>query len=462
MIGVLALFSAIVFIWSENPFSEIKDTILFRYPYINYWFFAFFPKLALFLRADPYQEVLFRVIPFVASLATVWICQKHFIGTEKLTDLLWGCTAITIPLLYYYSSILYLEWPAALLMTLVCLNIQKLLQEDVSEIKQNPFWYALILIGFIKETTTLFLLCFAAWRLIAFLLKRRNSSAKAESPGYDLIQEVKIVLAVLLPVVLYLFLRTLQTRNRSFSPEIMSLADPAVLRAIGQSLVEQIGPFLILFLAGCFLLLRRKEYLVFGFLASLFVFYPLFFASDTTRYAGYSRFNLFILPPVLAASGVIIKELASKKKFLNILLTAAIISVNLWMSPVNLDGTKKPFWGNYLADTSEHYYPYREAIEWLKTNHRHDRILFTGMHYPYISFSFYFSKFDWEPENKILLTENTNDQTNSVSEALSQAAAANFDVICYQAAGNEMPQVTDLYGFIQEKIIKNDAHMLII
>jgi len=42
----------------------------------------------------------------------------------------------------------------------VCLNIRSLLRDDYQMIRQNPAWYALILIGFIKETTLPFLICF--------------------------------------------------------------------------------------------------------------------------------------------------------------------------------------------------------------------------------------------------------------------------------------------------------------
>jgi len=461
-VGILFLAGVILFIWLKDPFAGIKDTVLFRYPYLNYWFFAFLPKLALVLRSDPYQEVLFRVIPFIASVALAWICQMYFVRPEKPLDLLWGGALATIPIVFYYSSILYLELPAVVLMTLVCVNIQNLLQQDFLKIKQNPFWYALILLGFIKETTTPFLLCFVGWRLIAFLVKQRIAPAKMASLGHDLIQELKVALATLLPAVLYLFLRSFQTHNRSFSPDILNLTDPDVLRALGQSLVDQMGVFLILFLAGSLLLLLKKEYLAFGFLSSLFLFYPLFFALDAAGYAGYSRFNLYILPPVLAASGVLIRELTDKKRLFSILLAGALICVNVWMSPINWDGTKKPLWGNYMADTSEHYYPYREALEWLKTNHGNDRILFTGMHYPYISFAFYFSKFDWKPDHEIVLTEKTEDQNAAISQALDQADAGNFDVVLYQVTGNEVPQNVAAHNFVQEIIFMNDAHRLIV
>jgi hypothetical protein len=131
-VGALILLGIIFFMWIINPLVEIKDSILFRYPYVNYWFFAFLPKLALILRLEPYYEILYRVIPFIASFALVWISQIYFLPPEKPVDLFWGCAVATIPLVYYYSSILYLERAAIVLMTIVCFNIQNLLYDDFS------------------------------------------------------------------------------------------------------------------------------------------------------------------------------------------------------------------------------------------------------------------------------------------------------------------------------------------
>jgi hypothetical protein len=132
------------------------------------------------------------------------------------------------------------------------------------------------------------------------------------------------------------------------------------------------------------------------------------------------------------------------------------------MSPINWDGTKKPLWGVYMADTAEHYYPYREALEWLKTNHEDDRILFSGMYYPYISFAFYFGKLDWKPDHEIVLTEKTEDYRALLSDALTKADADNFDVVLYQVAGDQIPQIADSHHFVQEKVFKNDAHTLVV
>lgn len=88
----------------------------------------------------------------------------------------------TIPTIFYYSSITYLEMPAVMLMTIVCLRIEPLARNDTSAIKQDVGWYALILLGFIKETTLPFILMFLAYRSFYLLLeyfKTRDNDNKA-------------------------------------------------------------------------------------------------------------------------------------------------------------------------------------------------------------------------------------------------------------------------------------------
>jgi hypothetical protein len=84
------------------------------------------------------------------------------------------------------------------------------------------------------------------------------------------------------------------------------------------------------------------------------------------------------------------------------------------------------------------------------------------MHYPYISFAFYFRKLGWAPDHEIILVENTEHQTALISEALAKANADNFEVILYQLTGDEPPQIPDSHGFVEEKIFRNDAHTLIV
>ena len=322
------------------------------------------------LKVNPYQEVFYRMVPFLSTFALVWIFQRDLCRSKPILNLFWGLAVASIPLVYYYSSILYIEMPAIALMLIVCLNIPSLLKDDFQKIKENPAWYALILIGFIKETTIPFLVCFIGWRLIAGVVQGRISlkSIKTSCAAWGM--NFSSPCAVLLPVLFYLFLRgTLSQQSRWFSLTLANLSKPIVYSTLLRSFYDQLGlPFFLLFCASCFFLFWKKEFLQAGFFLSLFVLYPAFFAVDTLIYTGYSRFNLFIIPPVLAGAWILIKRLMESRKIIGTITACAILTINLWASPVFIDGTKKPLWGNYLTDTSEHYYPYREALTWLKTN----------------------------------------------------------------------------------------------
>ncbi len=173
-------------------------------------------------------------------------------------------------------------------------------------------------------------------------------------------------------------------------------------------------------------------------------------------------------------------------------MAGAIISANLLMSPVNIDGTKVPFWGNYLYDISEHYYPYQEALSWLKATSNHERVLFAGMDDGYY-FDFYFDKLDWHPRRKVdqvLLSGDPRDEfvlyfdnsrwspqreldqflrpgpaqgeSDAVLKVLDFAAQNNFTVVVYHVLGKDIPQVQATGYFQAAKVFRNQAHILVV
>jgi hypothetical protein len=68
---------------------------------------------------------------------------------------------------------------------------------------------------------------------------------------HDLIQEVKMRWQLYFLPCLFVSSKFPDSEQK-FSPDVASLVSPDVLSAIGQSLVEQMGIFLILFLAGSY------------------------------------------------------------------------------------------------------------------------------------------------------------------------------------------------------------------
>jgi hypothetical protein len=130
---------------------------LLRYPFINYWFYAIVPMTVRLIQS-PYYEILFRMVPFLSTAIIVWIFQTK-LNCSWMMKIVWGISCALIPIILYYSSILYLELPAVVLMLVVCLRIKGLLLKDFDSIRHDLGWYALILIGFVKETAITFLFC---------------------------------------------------------------------------------------------------------------------------------------------------------------------------------------------------------------------------------------------------------------------------------------------------------------
>ena len=462
-LGLVLIAGMIAFNLIVDPLAEISAYQLLRYPYINYWFYAILPRLATLIKVNPYQEAFYRIVPFLSALGLGWFFQDQLTGSKAWLKLLWGLAAASLPLVYFFSSSLYLELPAVVLMLVVCIHIKSLLLDDFQTLKHNPAWLALVLIGFIKETTVPFLVCFLGWRLLAFLLKKRVQTPGMKSRFQALMEEVGIFLAVLLPIILYLLLRsTLSEQTRGYTFTLSHLTNLLVYRTIVRSFLQQFGiPLLLLFGGGVVLLFLKKEYLQAGFLLSVVCLYPLFHAADVLAYTGFSRFNLFVLPALLAGAVIFLQRWVVPRTRLGSVLVCAVLLFNLWMSPIFIDGTRKPAWGIYLIDTTARTYPYREALDWLKTKHGKDRILFTGMYYPY-RFDFYFNQLQWMPAFDVFMANQADSDSVSLSHALVEAGADKSDLILFQVLGDTIPHVNDPGGFIETKVFKNEAYSLIV
>jgi hypothetical protein len=409
------------------------------------------------------------VIPLLAATGLVWLVQRNLSGSSFLINLMWVISIATIPIVFYYSSILYIDISAVLLMTIVCFHANDLLNKDFKNIKSSPGWLALVLLGFVKETVFVFLLCFLVCRTALTLHKlivRTEKSFPATIKNY-LIEEFPVVFCVLYPYLLYMafrfYLTNIRGYTRAYSPDISNLFNINLYKLTGRSFIEQFGIFLPFFFWGLFLLLSRKDYSVFSFTLLLFIGIPLFYGLDSLSqgYIGYSRFNLFVLPPILFGSVSALNQVSKWGKTASALLACFAIAANLAISPVNLDGTKVPDWGNYLIDTSEHYYPYDQALLWLKNNHGSQRILFSEMYYQYY-LSFYFVKFNWHPTYDFRISPENVDENSDLLRVLSEARQGSFNEVLYQVRENYLPQADETGDFCIEKIFKNQAHRLLL
>ena len=456
--GIIVL--GIVTVTFHKSLFPILPGHLLRYPFVNYLIFAIIPTL--FASEFPYHEFLFRIIPLLSVAAIVWTVINHLDLKNRFAIFIWGIGTATIPLVHYYSSILYLELPSAFLMLIVALNIRMLLYDDFENIRNTTAWYALILIGFIKETSASFLICFLICRFLIFLT-RLKLIYHPQGKGYikdlwrRLSDEMAIVILITAPLVLYLTLRSTLIDTRGFNPDISGLLKKSVYLTLAGAFTEQFGSFFLLFILGCGLLISEKDFSSVFFYLLTFVFISLFHVTDNIAYTGYSRFNLFILPVVLAGAIVIIEKLTNHTRALMI-IASGIIAVNLLVSPVYLDGSKEAFWGNYFIDTSEHYFPYQKALTWLKKNYYDSKILFISGDYSY-NFEYYFYQLDWHPAVE-LVDDNRfsgGDENAAIFKYVEKAKEESFGAILYQVMekNTTLPQKAGLYHL--EKIFSNDA-----
>jgi hypothetical protein len=454
--------------------SSGDPTFLLRYPFVNYWFFAITPFVAGFIKS-PYYEILYRIIPLFSVAIIVWIIQ-YKVTSSGMMKIVWGIACALIPTILYNATILYLELPAVVLMLVVCFRIKGLLEKDFNRLKQDPGWYALILIGFIKETTISFLFCFIACRILIYIAReiqsrRRQSPVKNASEKkaripflQSLSGEILIVFSTSFPIIFYLLFRSFLVSTRSFVPHFSDLLNISAYQAVGRSFIDQFGPFFFLFLAGWILLMIRKEYISAGFFMLLILFIPLFHVVDNIDYAGYSRFNLFILAPILVGSSVFINWMIERSKVISSAAVLGIILLNLFMSPVYSNGSRVPFWGIYLHQKSLHYYqyyPYQDALTWIKYSYQQPKILFAGANFHY-AFDFYFNKLNWFPDLDTSMPKAGINDSQALARARITAEKQGEDVILFQVLGKTVPQFQPDGTFDKVKIFQDGVCVLLV
>jgi hypothetical protein len=492
VVGGIEVAGAALLLARSPAFQPAELSWILRYPLVNYWAYAVPVKLVA-PAVGIYQELAYRLVPFLAMTSLAWVTQREISGVPRPLALAWGLAIGTIPIIFYYSSLLYVEPPVVLLMVLVCLRLKRLLETPANEVMTEPGWYALILIGFIRDTVLLFVVLILLLRWVYQARAYRERSV-GEGRRRLLGNELRVAFCVCAPCILYIVLRgTLASHVRAYHPDVSVVGDPSIYRAIAQSLAEQFGLWALLFIAGVVMLWRKGRILQAIFLSLICAVYAVFFALDTQgMYAGYSRFNLLIAPAIITGSVIPIKEIGRLGRMPSLLAASVIIAANLLISPVHMDGSKVPLWGNYLYDTSDHYYPYRDALAWLKDTAGEDSILFTGLDFQY-DFEFYFGQLDWHPRRTFQFVTYAPDpaddfqmafydsawhprrkidalwasgaapsEAQQVQRTLHSASGATFGYVVYQLLGNELPNVTEGSGFRLVKTFQNEAHTLLI
>ncbi len=372
--------------------------IVTRFPFLMKWIMSFFVFPA------EYDVLLYRFVPFLSIILISWFLyykiNKHI--QKKIISMLLSFVFTTTPVLFFFSSLVYLEMPIVLLMTIVIFNIGALVKSRVNELFRKPEWYCLLLVTFIKETAIIIVILFIIIRLLYWLFNKKLIQKTIRInlcllKNKNILQEIKIYLILLTPVIIYLVFRILAHDSRPHGMQILNLIQSFSYLIFVKALFNQLGLVLIVAVAGLILGLLTKDRINYILSLIFFVGISLFFIGDKFIYIGYARWNLFLIPMILFFSMGLIKNLKNRyfKFIIPLLLILSIGISNFILLPTNFDGVRKSNWGSPLSNTAEYTYPYKETFEWLKKNEGEiNHILITGYNYPGYH-QFYLEKYDF-------------------------------------------------------------------
>lgn len=439
---------------------------LTRYPYLPYWFMAG-PVVGLdwitnvlppFSRG--WEEAVYRIVP-LASAAMLGLAASGAgaVRGRPIGRWLLMLAIVTIPIVYYYSAIVYLELPAVVLMAIVCFDADALLTAPAGEIRGRPAWAALVVIGFLKETTTPFLIAIVACRVVSRWMKSRGRLEEM------IREEAQMAAAVLLPLLVWLVIRRIYPGPRVIPFRWGNLFDGGVIVTFCGAWVGQFGVLLALAVVGLGLMWRERRFavIVFGLLA--FAGDAAIHVIDLPAFAGHARFSLFLLPPLLMMARPVVRAVGRFPAAAGAGVMASWVAANLWMSPVYLDGSIVPFWADRASAAGEHSYPFREAVAWLRENGRGRRVVVGGFRHAY-HFDLYTGpawQIDQSPAVRPLAIAGGLEREAMELEVLLRIAAENgYEIAIHRVTGAVEPGIADLHGFAASVVFQNKAHMLVL
>ncbi len=360
-----------------------------RYPFFSRWVQATPMQALVWSYRWLHDETALRVIPLLSWVGLAWaVCESSVAGRPvSVAPFLFAVAVATTPIVIASGTLLYLEPPAVLLATLVAFDATELLTSDPRAMRSRVSWLALLMLGFIKETTLPFLAAFVACRLAVRLRLQRSWRTLAS--------EALVALVVLVPLAMYLVLvRYGSGLQRGHAIAIGNLGSWHLYPALVASWLEQMGVVFVLFLAGSISHLRRAEWAPVAFWWTTAVFVSVFHITDRAEFVGLSRFNLFIVPGAIAAATMFARRVVFPSRALTVTVLAAALAVNIAFRPFHLDGSRVRGWGAPPMAPVEETYPYSTTIEYVARTHPTATVLFTGMTFDY-PFEFYLKRVGW-------------------------------------------------------------------
>ncbi len=479
---VLGLLAAVIML--QTPSAERTaaglppwNINIARYPLLVHWL-ASGPAAIVGLFTAWLPEWSYRIVPLLSTALIGWYGSQR-IGELRLGGrVLYIVFVATVPTVFYYTSILYMEMPPLALITIVCLGAEDLLTASPKELVRRPGWYALLLAGFLKETTIMFLAAFVLARVVSRLLMLlspietiRQELRQARTAGRltryflasprvnSIVLEAVLAVGVVLPYVTFWSFRPFcQDMFRAFEPGMGWLSDPATYPTLLLAFWQQYGLLALALPVALVLLWRQKRRHMALFLLLTFLMYlGLHLVDAKYPILGYSRYMLVFAPVLLAGAHELIAAGARRAWPVTIAALVAVVAVQLLITPVRPDGARQSGWGEYRYKYSERFYPYRQAFAYILQNYPNDGTLVTGFDYPYWH-QFYVG----DRPNIRRMPYTGPDESVALEELLAKVRQAGGQHVLWHVLRASLPHPAQTSGFVAEKVFENSEHSLVL
>lgn len=400
-----------------------------------------------------------RLLPLLCAAGVAWCCLRALAREPLWLRTGFALGVLVTPLLVYYGSYLWLEMPVVFLLTFACLDAQALVLRPARALVRRPAWYALLLAGFVRETAIAVLLAFVLCRVVASWATRR--------PGASLLrvarQELVVGGLVLGPTLFYAWFRTHSSSVRNaYEPVAAQLLDPATWGALAASLVEQMAPLAGLGLCGAWVAWHGGRRAAAAMWVMAFGGHVLFHALDSFHaWFAYSRFNLFLIPPLLAGSVELLRALSPGRRPVAALLLAATLAYGVAAWPLHPDGTRRAGWGRgRWPHTVDDSWPHDRVLLWLLAERPGSRVAVIGRSATLYGWDLAFQQLGWRPPGFSVHELERADL--SALQRAERAVAGQAEVVVVQVPLDPEEVLAVMPAYRIAARIRNDAREILV
>lgn len=405
--------------------DEFNQDRMLRYPASQPWLGAWLWELT---RGDwgagvlfSYETLRFMPVLAVLLLGVVLAQEPRWRKAPPALPLLGALVVATVPTLLYHGTLLYLE--LALLPPLVLLLRagRRWLLAAPASLAGGDAWWAALTLGFLKETgvVAVGILWLARAATRGLFLRRRGKLNVAA-----VFAEARVAFVVLGPGLLYLALRALHG-SRPYQPHFGNLLDAALWLRAGGAVLEQFGALWLPALAGAVLLARRGGGARLLAAGALFGGMWLFHLVEEPRWVGLARFNLLLLPAVLALAWTGLGALLPRRT-LALAALLGLLAGNAALSPVDRTG-QRAVWGG----SGERWYAFTDCLVEMRKRQPDARFALANTAHIY-GIGMTQQRINWPADAVNLPVADPADALVTLRAALEMAGRGNIDFVIFR------------------------------